>query len=72
MAEGFVGGDDVVLDYRELSLGNSGVFDEYLFTRKTDSTRSFLDYQLHDAVMVIVLAGMDHSQRRRLRDHGRK
>jgi hypothetical protein len=29
-------------------------------------------YQLHDAVLIIVLACLDHTQRRRLRDHGRK
>jgi hypothetical protein len=31
-----------------------------------------LGYQLHDAVVVVVLACTDHVERRRLCDHGRE
>lgn len=43
-ANGYVGGDDKVLDFRLLSSGNSGIFDNYLYTEDTDSARSFLEY----------------------------
>ena len=43
-ASGFVSGDDEVLGSRELSKGNSGIFDEYLWTEDAGGTQSTLSY----------------------------
>ena len=43
-AKGYVSGDDVVLGSRLLSSGNSGIFDNYLYTEDTANTATSLSY----------------------------
>lgn len=43
-AKGYVSGDDEVLGSRLLSSGNSGIFDDYLYTEETPSAKTALDY----------------------------